>query len=604
MEYVNEGLFPHIKVHNGIWHDIYNVLLIFYIVFGISMLIFKTIKEKNVIAKKRLGYILAACVCQSLFFFLTMVDIIGSYDLTAFGYAISTIFMYIAIFKYDLLDMLELAKDYVVDEVSEAIIAVDNNNRLEYYNKPSKILFPKIRKNAKSIIGMIKNSIDNDTPLKLNDRIYSPEEKVLYQNNMSRGKVFVLVDDTQHYEYMEELKEQKELAEAASASKSAFLSIVSHEIRTPMNAVIGMTDLLLRDELTDKQRKYMTNIKNSGSALVMIINDILDQSKIEAGKMEIVEDVYELRPLVDDVQMIIENRIGSKQIHLIIDIDEKIPEFIVGDALRIRQILINLMNNAVKFTESGYIQLSAAIEAETEDAYKIRFGVKDSGQGIKEEDLDKLGKAFSQVDAKKNHNKEGTGLGLSISKDFIALMGGELKVTSVYGKGTEFFFTIEQKKAGENDKACESGKCAWKSKEFTSPQSRVLIVDDAEINLMMTEELLGPLEIKIDTVESGEKAIELIRKNEYHAILMDYMMPGMDGVETTTKIRKMASEYSDKSEYYKNIPIIALSGDTSERTREMFMMAGINDFTEKPVEYEKLKEVLLKWLPEELIKFK
>ena len=372
-----------------------------------------------------------------------------------------------------------------------------------------------------------------------------------------------------------------------------------------MNAVVGMTDLLLQDDLTEKQRKYMQNIKNSGSALVMIINDILDQSKIEAGKMEIVEAPYEIRPLVEDVQMIIENRIGSKSIRLMVQIDEKIPGLLVGDALRIRQIFINLMNNAVKFTESGYIQLSAKVVEETEDGYRIRFGVKDSGQGIREEDLEKLGKAFSQVDVQKNHSKEGTGLGLSISKDFIALMGGELKVESEYGKGTEFFFTILQKKATEQKESGERVKCTWKVENFKAPGAKALIVDDTEMNLMVMRNMLKHLGMTAVTAGSGEAAMELVGEDTFQAIFMDYMMPGMDGVETTDRIRKLASEQSDEGRgaYYKSVPIIALTGDVSEKTQELFRIAGINDFIEKPVAFDKVKKSLLKWLPEEVIEY-
>lgn len=594
MEYIEDGLFPYVKYGHGIWHELYMGVLSCYIVYGLIKLFPKVFKETDPTAKTRLGFVVGAITVESIFFFVNMTGITGCYDITVMGYAIGTLFMYVALFHFDLLDTLVLAKDYVLDEVSEGIITVNPNNEIEYVNRTARMILTEDVNATDSIIRRLQDAVDHEQPIEIKDRVYSTEVKVFYQNNHPQARIFVLVDETEHYRYLKELKEQKEIAEAANASKSAFLSIVSHEIRTPMNAVVGMTELLLRDELTEKQRKYMTNIKNSGAALVMIINDILDQSKLEAGKMEIVEEPYELRPLIDDVHMIIENRIGSKSIHLMESIDEKIPQFLVGDALRIRQIFINLLNNAVKFTESGYIQLSARVVSETDRAYRIRFGVKDSGQGIKEADLRKLGEAFTQVDTRHNHGIEGTGLGLSISKDFIKLMGGELKVESTYGKGSEFYFAIEQKKADVTAPEIESGKCAWRPKAFTAPDARILIVDDTELNLIIGEEMLAPLGMTIDTADSGEKAIELIKKNRYHLIFMDYMMPGMDGVATTERIRKLASEY-------RSIPIIAMTGDTSDITQEMFKMAGIDDFTEKPVEFERLKKLLLKWLPKELI---
>ena len=407
---------------------------------------------------------------------------------------------------------------------------------------------------------------------------------------------------------LEQVREEKRKAEEANVSKSAFLSVVSHEIRTPMNAVVGMTDLLLRDELTDKQRRYLMNIKSSGEALVMIVNDILDQSKIEAGKMDIVEEAYELRPMLEDVRMIIENRIGEKQIHLIYDIDDAIPKILVGDALRLRQILINLMNNAVKFTEIGYIELGIKVVKQEEDKLLLRFSVKDSGQGIKKEDVDRLFKAFSQVDTKKNHSKEGTGLGLSISADFVHLMGGQLDVTSEYEKGSEFFFAVYQGlvEEQEGDEKEIIKKPVWQSDNFVIPEAKILIVDDTEINLMIVEGLLEPLHAKVETADSGMRALELIQKNKYDIIFMDYMMPYMDGVETTRRVRELAEKAASSgdaalSEYYKSVPIIALTGDPSEETREKFKLAGIDDFTEKPILVENLKKLLLKWLPENLI---
>lgn len=338
----------------------------------------------------------------------------------------------------------------------------------------------------------------------------------------------------------------------------------------------------------------------------MIVNDILDQSKIEAGKMDIVEDAYELRAMLDDVRMIIENRIAEKPIHLIYDIDEHIPKIIVGDALRMRQILINLMNNAVKFTEQGYIELGIRIVKAEDKRLLLRFSVKDSGQGIRQEDMNRLFKAFSQVDTKKNHSKEGTGLGLSISADFVHMMGGQLDVASEYGKGSEFFFTVYQGLPEMDEEREPLKKPAWQSDKFTAPGAKILIVDDSEINLMITESLLESLQMKIDTAESGMKALEMIQKNQYHAVFMDYMMPYMDGVETTEKVRRLAESAAalrstELAEYYKSVPIIALTGDASEETKEKFKLAEIDDYTEKPVMVDQLKKILLKWLPENLI---
>ena len=244
---------------------------------------------------------------------------------------------------------------------------------------------------------------------------------------------------------MQKVETEKEKAEAANEAKSVFLSNMSHEIRTPMNAIVGMTDILLREEHSKQTREYLNNIKNSGAALLTIINDILDFSKIESGKLEIVEEEYEPMSMFHDLSMIFLNRIGEKKVELLYDIDKNMPRKLMGDGQRLRQIIINLMNNAIKFTERGYVRLSVKISACDEETMELMFSVEDTGQGIRKEDIGKLFDSFSQVDTKKNHKKEGTGLGLAISKRLVELMHGSIGVKSIYGEGSTFYFTLPQK---------------------------------------------------------------------------------------------------------------------------------------------------------------
>ena len=244
---------------------------------------------------------------------------------------------------------------------------------------------------------------------------------------------------------MEQLRVEKERADDANAAKSQFLSTMSHEIRTPMNAIVGMTDILLREELPQNTREYLNNIKNSGDALLTIINDILDFSKIESGKLEIIEEDYEPMSMFHDLSMIFLNRIGSKPVELLYDIDPKMPTKLHGDGQRLRQIVINLMNNAIKFTDSGFVKLKVRVEESSEESVYLKFEVQDTGQGIKEEDIGKLFASFQQVDTKKNRSKEGTGLGLAICKQLVELMDGEIGVQSVYGEGSTFYFRLPQK---------------------------------------------------------------------------------------------------------------------------------------------------------------
>ncbi len=392
---------------------------------------------------------------------------------------------------------------------------------------------------------------------------------------------------------VQQVEKEKRKAEEANTAKSNFLSHMSHEIRTPMNAIVGMTEILLRTDMTKEQREYLTNIKSSGIALVSIINDILDISKIEAGKMELVEDVYEIQQVLSDIQMIIQNRIGDKSIELLYDIDENLPHKLYGDDVRIRQIIINLLNNAVKFTEEGHIKLAIQMENKSQEEVLLHVSVSDTGQGIKEEDVKRLFDAFEQVNVSANRGKEGTGLGLSISNELIGMMGGRLEVRSEFGVGSEFFFTISQKKVtGEFENTEESEN---ESLNFIAPDAKVLIVDDNEMNLKVAVGLLAPLQMQIELADSGTKALDMIQQKKYHIVFMDHMMPVMDGVETTVRLRKM------EGTYYQKLPIIALTANAMKEAEKLFYEAGMNGFVAKPIDMRELCIVLRKWLPEELL---
>ena len=378
---------------------------------------------------------------------------------------------------------------------------------------------------------------------------------------------------------------ERQRAEAANASKSKFVAIVSHEIRTPMNVVLGMAEMLIDKETDETKLRYLRNIKSSADSLVIIVNDILDRSKIEAGKMEIINKPYNLSNELENVRMIVENRVQSKPIDILTECDSRLPDMLVGDSVRIRQILINLMNNAVKFTERGHVKLTIEIITESEKGYMLKFTVSDTGMGIKHEDMAKLFSAFSQVDQQKNHGKEGTGLGLTISSDLVKLMGGKLQVSSEYGKGTEFFFTIYQGKA--DDTAEENFESAKLEK---LKGKRVLLVDDTELNLEIEKEILEMFEINVETADSGTQALYILdHKQNFDMIFTDYYMPEMNGTELTMNIRERDGDF------FKNIPVIAITGDTSDETKQDFKLSGITDYIEKPVDIGKLKDIALKY---------
>lgn len=387
-----------------------------------------------------------------------------SFDIVSICASLSILAIVIGVYQGEFLGVAERGREWVFEQMEDAFIIVDKMYGYLDSNSYAQKIFAELRsrhKNETVSEELQELFMDKGKIQQIHGKHYNKKIIELEENGETVGYSLLLVDVTEQYELIERVREEKERANAASQAKSAFVSNVSHEIRTPMNAIVGMTQIMLRRNPPEQEREYLMNIQNSGNALLTIVNDLLDMSKIESGKMELVDEEYDLMSMLSDMGMIILNRIGNKPVELLFDIDTDIPARLYGDSLRIRQIIINLMNNATKFTEKGFVCLTVKIKQIHEDDIELFISVKDTGQGIRKEDIDKLFGSFQQVDTKKNHYKEGTGLGLSISKQFVEMMKGTIGVTSEYGKGSEFYFTIhqkivEQRKAAQLSDGCEA----------------------------------------------------------------------------------------------------------------------------------------------------
>lgn len=394
------------------------------------------------------------------------------------------------------------------------------------------------------------------------------------------------------YNKQQEILEEARIeAQSANKAKSAFLANMSHEIRTPINVMLGMNEMILRESESKEIRQYAKSIERSGGYLISLINNILDISRIESGKMEIEEGKYELRQLLDEVMLIAEKQAEQKSLKMNLIFDKTLPAYLIGDVIHIKQILLNLINNAVKYTKEGQIDIKVSKNAEET---KLIFEVKDTGIGIKEENLPVLFDAFMRVDSKKNKKIKGTGLGLAIAKQLAEQMDGMIWVESVYGKGSSFFVQLPMKKVSDG----KISNVEWKEtderkrRSFVAPQAKILIVDDNPENLMVTRSLLKRTAVFVDTAASGEECVHKVRQNVYDLILLDYMMPQMDGIDTIRELKKDVQFH---------IPVIALTADVTKGIEQTFLREGFCAYLSKPVMWSKLEDLLMKYLRDDLV---
>ncbi len=603
----------------GFWTSTYNIytfiLFINLLIMIIYMLRKRPQKQHLVLGKQLLA-------CSLVIFSGSILDTLlplfgfGAFPGSTLTQFIATVIVFSTI-RLDAKNEISFANfsNIILYSFTTPVLLMDKDHLLRLANDAALSFF---RLNEKQLEGVHLESLFEKldvSPILNKEKFYLESEDIVMHRDCSLtidklyddykdtlGYVVVINDISERKRFINELMEARNMAENANEAKSSFLANMSHEIRTPINAVLGMDEMILRETNLDAIKDYAANIRTSGKALLSIINDILDFSKIESGKMELIIAPFNLSSTIFDLMTSLSLRAKEKNLLFECHLEPDAPQKLLGDEIRIKQIIMNLLTNSIKYTHHGTVSLSIHFERKDRNHCLMSFIVKDSGIGIKEEDIPNLFASFNRLDGQKNYGIEGTGLGLSIVSNLIELMHGTIEVESEYGVGSTFTAKIplevlSWEGVGEirdfTKEATDDN--AFTECSFTAPEAAILSVDDNRINLKVFKGLLKDTKMRIDLATSGEQCLTFLQKKKYDIIFLDHMMPGMDGVETLKRIQTLENNLS------KNAPVIALTAHALSGAREQYFDYGFDDYLSKPIDYLKLEKLLLFFLPKEKV---
>lgn len=580
----------------GPCHNIFLVMLYGYMVAGIIMLIYSLIRRKKLVYKN-------IFLLLSLYVFTVLCYTVGrkifrEIDPVCISYCIDVVILLFVTYNTFLYNLDEALLTSVEKQEFQGYLMFDMKYNFVGCNSVAIKFIPELARQSLArklnvgsnmvlakILEMIAKYEGNGIKESITYEGQDLEISVqyMYKVNRVRGYIVQIADDSKQQGYIRQIN-------AISANKSNFLSNVSHEIRTPINAVLGMNEMILRECEDERITEYAENIEASGHVLLQLINDVLDLSKIESGKFDVLPVEYQMADVINDLEMMIRPLVNKKpSIEFTIEAARDLPQTLFGDANRIKQMVTNILTNAVKYTESGYINFKIGGVRTNDDEYVFQYSVTDTGRGISEENIDNLFNAFERVDQYKNSGIEGTGLGLAITKKFAVMMGGDISVRSTYGEGSTFTITVPQKVIGDDlmgdyrANRHRSERVEYQE-SFHAPNARILVVDDVEMNLMVIRLLLKKTQMQIECVKSGVECIEAVKKEHFDVILLDHMMPGMDGIDTLNALRE--AHLCDTT------PVVALTANVDINSEETYRSYGFDGYLPKPVPPAKLEALL------------
>lgn len=599
----------HLQMEFGPFYTPYVVYVVITVLIPIGVVLYSVFQKRKISYKYTMA--LGALLISIVLMYFAESGLGLGFDILPAGYVLMEYVILAVIHRIGLYDISQMAVNVSENNKEYGCIIFDKKRCYVGANETAKFYFPELCNLdidrevkdpfvAKEFVDWIDRFEEGNTSAKR----YERQEKSLRchmksysfgegRKQRSYGYVVEIWDDTEQQSFIETLNEMNEelakavdSANAANAAKSQFLANMSHEIRTPINAILGMNEIALRECRDEELRSYLKDIHSAGNNLLSIINDILDFSKIEAGKIDILEEDYELARLIKDVDNLMSGKAREKGLTLTVNAREDLPSVLHGDVNRVRQIMINLLNNAVKYTQEGFVELFVRAEVGVGERAELEILVKDTGIGIRKEDLGRLFESFSRVDEKKNKNIEGTGLGLSITKRLIEKMNGTIRVESEYGKGSAFRVILPQTVMDRTPMGDYRTSVKEEKKEdfhIDASGIDILIVDDLLTNLKVAKGLLKPTGANVMFCNSGKECLKLMRNKHFDIVFMDHMMPEMDGIETMQAAKEAEDIASE------DVIFIALTANAVSGIRKKYLEAGFDDYLSKPINSKEME---------------